>query len=60
MKRFSILAIGMVMVVTESHPELGQTIGAVILSSVIVYEGIGPFLTRLALARAKEIFLQEL
>jgi len=53
------VAIGMVMVVSESYPELGQTIGAIVLSSIIVYEGIGPFLTRLALARAKEIFLQE-
>jgi Kef-type K+ transport system membrane component KefB len=53
------VAIGMVMVVSETYPEMGQTIGTVILSSVIVYEGIGPFLTRLALARAKEIFLQE-
>lgn len=53
------VAIGMVMVVAESHPELGQTIGTIVLSSIIVYESIGPFLTRLALARAKEIFLQE-
>lgn len=49
------VAIGMFMTVRETHPEMGQIIGTVILSSVIVYEGIGPFMTRLALVRAKEI-----
>lgn len=53
------VAIGMVLTVSETYPELGQAIGAVILSSVIVYEGVGPFLTRLALSRAGEIHLQE-
>ncbi len=53
------VAIGMVITVTETHPEMGQIMATVVLSSVIVYEGIGPFLTRLALARAKEIHLQE-
>lgn len=53
------MAIGMVMSISEVYPELGQVIGTVILSSVIVYEGVGPFLTRLALSRAGEIHLQE-
>lgn len=53
------VAIGMVITVSETHPDLGRTIGTVILSSVIVYEAVGPFLTRLALARAKEIHLVE-
>jgi len=53
------VAIGMVLTLSETYPELGQAIGAVVLSSVIVYEGIGPFLTRLALGRAGEIHLQE-
>jgi len=53
------VAIGLVLTVKQSHPELGDIINTVILSSVIIYEGIGPFLTELALGRAKEIHLQE-
>ena len=53
------VAIGMVMAVTAVDPELGKTIGTVVLSSILVYEGVGPFLTRLALSRAGEIYLQE-
>lgn len=48
-----------VLTVMESDPEMGQIMGAVVLSSVIVYEGVGPFLTRMALARSGEIHLQE-
>jgi len=48
------VAIGMVLTVSETYPAMGQLIGAVILSSIIVYEGIGPFLTRLALDRSGE------
>jgi Kef-type K+ transport system membrane component KefB len=53
------VAIGMVIAASEALPATGQMIGAVVLSSVIIYEGVGPFLTRLALARSGEIFLQE-
>ncbi|MFH1891064.1 MAG: cation:proton antiporter [Candidatus Zixiibacteriota bacterium] len=53
------VAIGLAYTISQTHPDIGQVITAVILSSVIVYEGIGPFLTRLALARANEIHLQE-
>lgn len=53
------VAIGMFMTVAENYPEMGKTLGTVILSSVLIYEGVGPFLTRLALARAREIRLQE-
>lgn len=53
------VAIGMYLSVAESNPELGQVIGTIVLSSVLVYEGIGPFLTRLSLSRAKEVHLQE-
>ncbi len=53
------VAIGMVLTVMESNPELGQIMGTIVFSSVIVYEGIGPFLTRLALARSGEVYLQE-
>lgn len=53
------VAIGLVLIVSDSHPEMGGIIGTVIFSSVIVYEGIGPFLTKFAIARAGEIHLQE-
>ncbi len=53
------VAIGMVLIVRDSFPDLGQIVGTVILSSIIIYEGIGPYLTRLSLARAGEIHLQE-
>jgi len=53
------VAIGMFLTVAERFPDLGQTVGTVILSSVLVYEGVGPFLTRMSLARAGEIHLQE-
>lgn len=49
------VAIGLMMVVKESYAEMGEIISAVILSSIVVYEGIGPFLTKLALGRAGEI-----
>jgi len=53
------VAIGMAITVSEKYPDLGQVITTVVLSSVIVYEGIGPFLTKFALGRAGEIHLQE-
>ncbi len=53
------VAIGMVITVSRTHPELGTIIGTIVLSSVIIYEGIGPFLTRLAIVRAGETHLQE-
>jgi len=53
------VAIGLVIAVKQSYPEMGNVINTVILSSVIIFEGIGPFLTELALGRAKEIHLQE-
>jgi Kef-type K+ transport system membrane component KefB len=53
------VAIGMALTVQELYPEIGQMIETVILSSVIIYEGFGPFLTRLSLQRADEIYLQE-
>ena len=53
------VAIGLTLTVQQSHPDLGMIMSTVILSSVIIYEGVGPFLTRLALSRAGEIHLQE-
>jgi Kef-type K+ transport system membrane component KefB len=49
------VAIGLMLVVKESYAEIGEIISAVILSSIVVYEGVGPFLTKLALGRAGEI-----
>lgn len=53
------VAIGMSLTVIDLYPEMGSIIQTVILSSVIVYESVGPFLTRVALSRAGEIHLQE-
>ncbi len=53
------VAIGLAITVSETHPEIGTAISTVILSSVIVYEAVGPFLTKIALGRAGEIHLQE-
>ncbi len=53
------VAIGLVITVSQTHPDLGYIMGTVVFSSVIIYEGIGPYLTRLALLRAEEIHLQE-
>lgn len=53
------VAIGMVMSVSESHPDMGRVLATVVLSSIIIYEGVGPLFTRLSLSRAGEIHLQE-
>ena len=53
------VAIGLAITISETHPELGQIINTVILSSVIIYEALGPFLTKLAIGRANEVHLQE-
>lgn len=53
------VAIGLSITVMQTNPELGEIISTVILSSVVIYESVGPFLTKLALGRAGEIYLQE-
>lgn len=53
------VAIGLAMSVSQSHPEIGQIIATVILSTVIVYEGIGPLLAKIALGRAGELHPEE-
>jgi Kef-type K+ transport system membrane component KefB len=53
------VAIGLTLTVSEFHPDMGGIISTIILSSIIVYEGIGPFLTKLAVSRAGEIHLVE-
>jgi hypothetical protein len=45
----------MAMTVMAARPDIGQIISTVILSSVIVYETVGPYVTKLALARAGEV-----
>ncbi len=49
------VAIGMILRISDSYPEMGQMIGTIVFSSVIIYEGLGPLLTRLALDKAGEI-----
>ncbi len=53
------VAIGLAMNIVEYYPDIGKTISTVILSSIVIYEALGPFLTKLALAKAGEIHLQE-
>ncbi|MGL5244209.1 MAG: cation:proton antiporter, partial [Sarcina sp.] len=43
------VAIGLVVVATSALPEYGETIRAIILSATVVYELIGPYLTRIAI-----------
>ena len=49
------VAIGMSLIVSEQNPDFGRIVSTVILSSVIVYESVGPFLAKFALARAGEL-----
>lgn len=49
------VAIGVSMAVEAKFPEMGAVLITIILSSVIVYELIGPFLTKVALSLAGEI-----
>ncbi len=53
------VAIGMALTLTALHPDIGRIVSTVILSSVIIYEGIGPFLTKWSLSRANEVYLKE-
>jgi Kef-type K+ transport system membrane component KefB len=49
------VAIGLSLIAADSLPEYGQTIRAVILSCTLIYELIGPALTKLSLKKAGEI-----
>ena len=49
------VAIGMSQLVMAKLPEYGAEIRAVVLAATLVYELIGPVLTRMALTRAGEI-----
>ena len=49
------VAIGMTQLVTSRFPTLGQQINTVVLAGVLVFELIGPVVTKLALTKAGEI-----
>ena len=49
------VAIGMSAVVMSAMPEFGESIRTVVLCATLVYELIGPLLTKLALTKAGEI-----
>jgi Kef-type K+ transport system membrane component KefB len=53
------LAIGLVMLVGRRFPELAPAVTAVVMSSVIVFELIGPVSVRLALTRSGEVRTRE-
>jgi len=49
------VAIGMSQIVTAEFPQYGAQIRAVVLMATLIYELVGPILTRMALTRAGEI-----
>lgn len=49
------VAIGLMRVISDRYPPLGETISAVLLASIIVYETLGPLVTRWAISEAGEI-----
>ncbi|WP_054695892.1 CBS domain-containing protein [Desulfosarcina cetonica] len=49
------LAIGLAETLVRQWPEAGGAIQTVILASVVVFEGVGPLLTRIALVNAGEV-----
>lgn len=49
------VAIGMSLIVAEKFAEYGKEIRAVVLAATLVYELIGPLLTKIALSKAGEI-----
>jgi Kef-type K+ transport system membrane component KefB len=49
------VAIGLSLIASQTLPEYGQTIRAVVLSATLVYELIGPAFTKIGLRKAGEI-----
>jgi len=49
------VAIGLSLIASQAVPEFGETIRAVILCGTLIYELIGPALTKLGLKKAGEI-----
>ncbi|MDO4568577.1 MAG: cation:proton antiporter [Clostridia bacterium] len=52
------VAIGMAQIALTALPEYGAQIQAVVLAATLIYELVGPVLTKVALARAGEITLE--
>ena len=48
------LAIGLTLAISRRFPEFSPTISTVVLSSIIVFEMIGPISTRFAIVRSGE------
>ena len=48
------LAIGLTLVVNRRFPEFASTVATIVLSSIVIYEMIGPISTRFALVRSGE------
>jgi Kef-type K+ transport system membrane component KefB len=53
------LAIGLVIVINERFPDLGPTVTTIVLSSVAIFELVGPLGARLALIRSGEARLEK-
>jgi Kef-type K+ transport system membrane component KefB len=49
------VALGMALVATQCCPDLGRVILSVVIAATVLFEVIGPVLTRIALNRAGEI-----
>ena len=49
------MAIGLSLIASQSIPAYGQTIRAVVLCGTMIYELIGPAVTKLGLMKAGEI-----
>jgi Kef-type K+ transport system membrane component KefB len=49
------VAIGVTLLVQQSFPDIAAMVTTVILGSVVVYEIIGPFCTKMAIAKAGEV-----
>ncbi len=49
------VAIGLSLIAANALPELGQTIRSVILCATLIYELVGPAITKFSLEKAGEI-----
>ena len=49
------VAIGMSLIVVEKLPQYGKEIRAVVLAATLIYELVGPLVTKVALTKAGEI-----
>jgi hypothetical protein len=48
------VALGMALVAAQHFPELGETIFPVVIGATVLFEVIGPILTRIALVHSGE------